>query len=155
MLCPHCQTELPGKPVTCPNCKQKLRSLNTSVCPQTAVPQNVPSPYANPQVVQNPYANPHAVQNPYAQPPMQQPYMPQQPYYPGMVPSGDPNAAKTGTIIGYVGLGAWLLPILGLPLAIVGLIFARKGRSSKATILNVIALILSVINSVIGAAMAM
>lgn len=157
MLCPHCQVEVPGKPVTCPNCKQKLRSLNTAATPKTAVPRQASAPYATPNAMQNPYANPNAVQNPYAQPPMiqQQPYMPQQPYYPGMAPYGDPGAAKTGTIIGYIGLGAWLLPILGLPLAIIGLIFARKGKSSKATTLNVIALILSIINSVIGAAMAM
>lgn len=100
MLCPHCQTEVPGKPVTCPNCKQKLRSLNTAATPKTAVPRQASTPYATPNAMQNPYANPNVVQNPYAQPPMQQPY------YPGMVPYGGSIVPKKR--IHYILLGLFL-----------------------------------------------
>ena len=53
-------------------------------------------------------------------------------------------------ILGYIGLGAWLLPIIGIPLSIIGLIFAKKENNSAATKLNIGVLIASVINSIIG-----
>ena len=56
-------------------------------------------------------------------------------------------------ILGYIGLGGWLLPIIGIPLSIVGLVFARKENHRAATILNICVLVVSIINAVLGAAM--
>ena len=54
-------------------------------------------------------------------------------------------------VIGIISLFAWLLPILGLPLAIIGLVFGIKNRYNAGIVMSVIGLVLSLINAVIGA----
>ncbi len=72
----------------------------------------------------------------------------------------DPVAgkAKTSFILGIIGLIAWLIPIIGLPVTITGLVKGIKAwNSSKHTIavvgvvLCIIGLVLSIINMAIGA----
>jgi hypothetical protein len=82
---------------------------------------------------------------------------------------GDTNAAPgvpvpgatLGLVLGIISMVAWLLPILGLPLSVWGLIAAiraaRAGGGAKATagiVLNSLALALALLNAIIGAYLA-
>lgn len=68
------------------------------------------------------------------------------------------TSALTGFILGFVSIAAWIIPLLGYPVTICGIIFSVKGLKSinkrgKATtglILSIIFLIASFINSIIG-----
>ncbi|MFA6099081.1 MAG: hypothetical protein WCV50_06125 [Patescibacteria group bacterium] len=66
--------------------------------------------------------------------------------------------ATTGMILGIIGLLAWLLPFIGYPVTIVGLVLSIRGlKSTKqkqaiaGIIMNGIGLVATVVNSVIGA----
>ncbi len=68
--------------------------------------------------------------------------------------------ANTSMVLGLVGIIAWLLPIVGLPVTITGLVFGIKSRNSAARskaiagiVLCSIFLTASVINAAIGAYM--
>ena len=69
--------------------------------------------------------------------------------------------AKAGFILGLVSILAWLLPVIGLPVTICGIVFSGLGLSSgarnKAVIgltLSIIFLIVTLLNSIVGASMA-
>jgi hypothetical protein len=63
------------------------------------------------------------------------------------------------TTLGIIGMIAWIIPIIGLPIAIIGLLKALKYRAkypthySGAIVLCTIALFLSIVNAGIGAYM--
>ncbi len=66
--------------------------------------------------------------------------------------------AKASLILGIVGLIAWLLPIVGIPVTIVGIVKGVQAwKSSKHTlavagvVLSIIGLVLAIINMAIGA----
>jgi hypothetical protein len=66
--------------------------------------------------------------------------------------------ATTSLVLGIIGIFAWIIPILGLPITIVGLVFGINGLKSlkKKTavagiILCILFLVLSIINASIGA----
>ena len=69
------------------------------------------------------------------------------------------HKAKIGFILGLVGIIAWLLPIAGFPVTITGLVFSvkgkkavqRKGQATAGLVLNIIFLVLTSINSLLGA----
>jgi len=75
-----------------------------------------------------------------------------------MVPERGRGQALAGVILGGVSLIAWLLPFIGYPVSITGLVLAILGRRSfsrrtMATvgmILCIVALVLTVINSILG-----
>ncbi len=61
-------------------------------------------------------------------------------------------------VLGIIGLVAWLIPLLGFPISIVGLVLAslslNKGQKGKAVVglvLCILGLVATLINSVIGA----
>ncbi len=56
-------------------------------------------------------------------------------------------------ILGIISLVAWLLPIVGLPLAIIGLILGIRKKYTPGIVLNIIGLMGSVANAAIGAYM--
>ncbi|MBE6385212.1 MAG: hypothetical protein E7048_06070 [Lentisphaerae bacterium] len=56
-------------------------------------------------------------------------------------------------VLGIVSLIAWLLPLVGFPVSIVGLILGIKDKYTTGIILNVIGLAITVANSAIGAFM--
>ncbi len=69
--------------------------------------------------------------------------------------------AKVGFILGLVSILAWLLPIIGLPVTVCGIVFSSMGLSSTARgkarvglILSIIFLILTILNGIVGASMA-
>jgi len=61
-------------------------------------------------------------------------------------------------VLGIVGLGAWVIPLLGFPVTIVGLVLGvrgqkrkRKGIALAGMILSIIGLVLTTANAAIGA----
>jgi hypothetical protein len=83
---------------------------------------------------------------------------------PSRFASGDQPAsggATAGFVLGLFSLIAWLLPILGYPVGGIGLYLSLKGRKSPPSglaiagiVLNCLGLVLSLINSAIGAYLA-
>src|SRR5262245_11372449 len=76
-------------------------------------------------------------------------------------PEADPGKATASLVLGCIGMIGWLLPIIGLPVTITGLVLGIKGLNSRnngqavaGVTLSVIGLILSVANAAIGAYMA-
>lgn len=88
-----------------------------------------------------------------------QPYPYAVPVYPVMQPPVQSNGkAVASLVLGIVGLIAWLIPLIGLPVAITGLVLASKVRKSLTPssmanagyVLCIIALILSVLCFFVG-----
>lgn len=119
---------------------------------------------------QSPY-DPSSSQTPsaqyteYASQPVQPAYVPVNPYgqpaysYPYMLQAEKGRGlALAGMILGIISMITWLLPILGYPTAIVGLILSiigrrsvsRKGMAITGIILSSIALVLTLCNSALG-----
>lgn len=61
---------------------------------------------------------------------------------------------NTGKTLGIISLVAWLLPIVGIPVAIVGIVKSNGGRSPGGLAMSIIGLVLAVINAAVGAIMA-
>ena len=68
------------------------------------------------------------------------------------------GAAITSLILGIFGLAAWLVPICGLPMAVIGLILgivgkdsSRRGMAVAGIVLAIITLVLGIVNASIGA----
>lgn len=68
------------------------------------------------------------------------------------------SMAMVGFILGLCSIGAWLIPIIGYPVTIIGIIFSSIGMNSankdKAIIglvLSIVFLIVTLINSILGA----
>lgn len=68
------------------------------------------------------------------------------------------GAATASMVLGIIGLIAWLLPLIGFPVNIVGLVLGlTQGKHKTFTtakagvIMSIIGLVLTVINSVAGA----
>jgi hypothetical protein len=86
---------------------------------------------------------------------------PQRVPVPDMLASQPDKLARRATqslVLGIIGMVAWFIPIIGLPVQIVGLVFGVKaknstksGRASAGIVLCIIGLVLSVANASIGA----
>jgi hypothetical protein len=67
------------------------------------------------------------------------------------------DKSVVGLIFGILSLILWLVPLLGLPVAMVGLVFsigdlkAGKKLATTALVCSIIGLVLVLINSVVGA----
>lgn len=68
--------------------------------------------------------------------------------------------AIAALVLGIVGLFAWLIPLIGFPVTIVGLILGVLGMKSEnrgmaiaGVVLNIIFLVVTIVNSAIGAYM--
>lgn len=66
--------------------------------------------------------------------------------------------AIASLVLGLVSMVAWLLPICGLPLSITGLVLgilardsARRGMAITGVVFALVALVLGIVNAVIGA----
>ena len=157
--CPNCQTELEldtdwsGMEVECPACSAPFTVPSAPASRPVArkapgvtfapPPQNPYGQYQMPQ--QNPYGNPGMGYQ-----------MPQQNpcgmgYQPGTSTSGEKSTASL--VLGLIGLIAWIIPLIGFPVTIVGLILGIKKKYTVGIVLNVICLLLTVANSAIGAFM--
>lgn len=83
----------------------------------------------------------------------------------GFQPNYDSSTASTGSgyaitalILGLISIFAWCLPICGLPITVVGVVFGNlglktpsRGMAKAGLILSIIGLVLTVINGAIGA----
>ena len=163
--CPHCQTQLDlerewiGMEVECPECQ------NSFTVPEPPAPQRRLSRPPQQRMPQQQYPG-YPPQNPYGQyqMPQQNPYgnpgmgyqVPQQNpcgmgYQPGTSTPGEKSTASL--VLGLIGLIAWIIPLIGFPVTIVGLILGIKKKYTPGIVLNVICLLLTVANSAIGAFM--
>ncbi len=66
--------------------------------------------------------------------------------------------ATTGLVLGIIGMIAWIMPLIGAPVTIIGLIFSIKGLKSlkhgvaiAGVVLSIIGLLATAVNSSIGA----
>lgn len=59
--------------------------------------------------------------------------------------SKEKNFAITGFVLGMVSIIAWLLPLAGYPVTILGIIFSTKGLKSTARTMALLGLIFSII----------
>jgi hypothetical protein len=78
------------------------------------------------------------------------PLQPDQIFTSNPVPPTPPPSDKQGLaiaalVLGIINLGAWCLPICGLPLAIAGIITGILGLKSSQRVLAIIGLVLSVL----------
>lgn len=122
--------------------------------PPAAPGQPVPPAYIPPAAPAQPPA--------YAPPPAGQ-YVPAPQGYPQPQPQarGGEGQAIAALVIGIVGALAWCLPIVGVPLAIVGIVLGAMGmKSSKRTlaiiglVLCVLSLLAGITNGILGAVLA-
>ncbi|OFW77307.1 MAG: hypothetical protein A2201_10590 [Alicyclobacillus sp. RIFOXYA1_FULL_53_8] len=72
--------------------------------------------------------------------------------------SNSEKRAKIGLVLGIIGMIAWFIPIIGLPVNIVGIVFASLGMNSNprrkaitGLTLSIIGVVLSLLNAVVGA----
>ena len=111
--------------------------------------QSMPQPYGQP--MQQPYGQP--LQPPYGQP-VQQPYRQpmQPPYGQPMTPSPSNNENKsTGALVCGILSLIVCIPIISIPVSIVGLILGCAKKYKTGIILNAISLVIGIINCVVGA----
>ena len=75
----------------------------------------------------------------------------------GMRPQESNGKSVASLVLGIVGVIAWCLPILGLPVGVIGLIMGIQGYNRSMAmagiVLSIICLVLTIINSSIGAYM--
>ncbi len=92
-------------------------------------------------------------------------YPPVQGYVPAYPPQPvqTNGAAVAALVIGIISMIAWLLPIAGIPLSIVGIVYGNRGRrlftnramATTGLVLCIIALVLAAINGLAGAMLAL
>ena len=82
---------------------------------------------------------------------------PGHPYGQPVQPPGGGKAIAS-MVLGIIGLFAWFLPIIGLPVTITGLVLGIKGKNSAnrgmaiaGIVMTIMGLTLSVINAALGA----
>ena len=79
--------------------------------------------------------------------------------HPGIIPGttnitteeNPPQKSTASLVLGIVGCIAWLIPLIGFPVTIVGLILGIRRKYTVGIILNVIWLSLTLVNSAVGA----
>ena len=62
------------------------------------------------------------------------------------------NKAIAGLVLGITSLLAWLLPLLGYPVSIVGIIMGALGKKSEKKNIAIVGLVLSIIGLVLNSA---
>lgn len=100
---------------------------------------NTPSQSSFPQVAQSPFEQAAQLNKP-------------------VVDSSKNKKAEVGLVLGIISLLAWLLPLVGLPVAIIGLVYGIKGLKSLkhrvaiiAIVLSSVGLVATIANASIGA----
>ena len=66
-------------------------------------------------------------------------------------PAAPTGKSTTALVLGILSLVFWLLPLFGLPISIVGLVFGIRRKYTAGIVLNVIGLCLTVVNAALGA----
>lgn len=63
------------------------------------------------------------------------------------------NKSVASLVLGIISLIAWIIPLIGAPVSIIGLVLGVKKKYTAGIVLNVIGLVLTVANAAIGAYM--
>jgi hypothetical protein len=117
----------------------------STVQPQDASPSTPPPPYVSPATAGEPAVYPATLPASVQQPAQRN------------------GVATASLVLGIISIIAWLLPILGLPLSIIGVVLGhlgrrltvRRGRATTGLVLSYIALGLTVLNAIAGVMLAM
>ncbi len=72
----------------------------------------------------------------------------------GYEPAPQKQTSTASLVLGVLSVIFWLLPIIGFPIAVVGLILGIRKKYVAGIVLNSIGLALSIVNAVIGAIIA-
>lgn len=151
MFCSNCGQRLTDDAKHCPNCGVLIRRDTAEPDPGRPEEPKAPEAYSygaaagNEQPRQDPYANPYA--DPYGHPAAGAgagagAYA----YAAAPQPTKADGYALTGLILGIVSGVCCCLPFIGLPCAVLGIIFSAKGlKSESRKAMAVIGLILSII----------
>lgn len=67
--------------------------------------------------------------------------------------SDQQQKSTASLVLGIISLIVWLLPLVGFPVCIVGLVLGIRKKYTAGIVLNVIGLVLTTANSAIGAYM--
>ena len=151
------------KEATSQNNQEAIPKLKKAEAPVQNTQGEIPKLKKTESIDQQPYQQSNYQQPGYQQPGYQQPGY-QQPGYqqPGLqplanqyqpVPSSNSNENKsTGALVlGVISLIMWLIPIIGVPVSVIGLVLGCIKKYNTGIILNVIGLSLSIVNAIIGA----
>ncbi len=65
--------------------------------------------------------------------------------------SNDLQKSNSGTVLGGLSLIAWLLPVVGLPVAVLGIRASAINNDGVGSALSIIGLILTIVNAIAGA----
>lgn len=68
--------------------------------------------------------------------------------------SSEQNKSTASLVLGICSLVAWIIPLIGFPVSLVGLILGITKKYTTGIVLNAIGLAITIVNSVIGACMA-
>lgn len=150
MFCSNCGQRLTDDAKHCPNCGVLIRR-DTDAQTDPGRPEEPKGPEAysygaaaeNERPAQDPYANPYS--DPYGRP-ASGPDPRATAYGTPVPPTKADGYALTGLILGIVSGVCCCVPFIGLPCAILGIIFSAKGlQSTERKAMAVIGLILSII----------
>ena len=79
------------------------------------------------------------------------------PFEPTTFPSKKDNST-TGLVLGLISIIAWIIPLIGFPVTICGIVFSAKslntpgrGKAIAGLVLSIIFLCLTILNSIVGA----
>lgn len=108
--CPGCGQEIPSGLAFCPNCgmPQGQRMPNVNEAP----PRQPPLPPPMGQIPPMQQAPPPGMYNPWQQP---------------VLPESN-GKSVAGMVLGILSLMAWILPLVGYPISITGLVLSIKGK---------------------------
>ena len=62
-----------------------------------------------------------------------------------------PNAGPAPLILGIASFVTWLIPLIGLPVSVVGIVLSAKRNRNVCLALNIIGVVLSILNAIVGA----
>ena len=62
-----------------------------------------------------------------------------------------PDTSSAPLVLGIASLITWLLPIIGLPVSVIGLVISVKRSRNGCLTMSVIGVVLSLINAIVGA----
>lgn len=62
-----------------------------------------------------------------------------------------PDTSLAPLILGIVSLVAWLIPIIGLPVSIFGVVLSAKRNRNGCLTMSIIGVVLSLLNAIVGA----
>jgi len=63
--------------------------------------------------------------------------------------------SSEGTILGFLSLFAWIIPLIGIPVSVMGVNASNKNNDTLGLVLSIFGCILSAANAFVGAAMNM